>query len=315
MPSRVATKTRRSSAAKPPSTWSSRAIVQSVVMGNRLGDGRLGDPSGAGREGQGESESGGLSQCAGTIASRSRAKAADPGTRSARGRSYNRDFLGGRPPDAERHDSHPRLRVAVHPAHRPPAPRAPGLFRDPASRHQGRLAAGTTAEGHRALGRPRQRLRQGGAALRPRALRAGRARGRDLLRHAAHEPRPGRRGAALGEPGVRPGRVRGRRAGPLVAGHEPEEPGLDEPRRLDPEAAPGLRGRGLERHQHGRGHRGARPPPLRPALPPRGAAHRGRNARARELPRGLRVPARLERGLLRGGGRGAGCESRWARDA
>ena len=68
--------------------------------------------------------------------------------------------------------------------------------------------------------------------------------------------------------------------------------------------------RGHPQHAH-RGHRGRAPRPLRDPVPPRGEPHRRGQEGPGQLPRRLRVPPRLERGLLhRGvGGRGSGPRS------
>ena len=60
------------------------------------------------------------------------------------GGGYNPAFQGAH---GERDHPHPRLRLAVHPAHRPPAARAAGLLRDPAAGNAGRLPAPRAARG------------------------------------------------------------------------------------------------------------------------------------------------------------------------
>ena len=218
--------------------------------------------------------------------------------RRTRGR-YNR---GSRPPHAERHRPHTRFRLAVHPADRAPAARALGLLRDPAALDARRVAPGAPPARDRALGRSRQRAPAPGAALRPEAVRAGRAGGGDLLRHAADEPRARRRGEALGSPRVRAGGLRSERGRCALPRAPGAKPGLGEPRRRRPARTRRLSRDRLHRDQPDRRDRGPRAPALRDPVPPRGRALRGRHQGARQLPRRHRLPPGLERALVRGGG-------------
>ena len=160
-----------------------------------------------------------------------------------------------------------------------------------------RRSARAQAHGHRALGRADQRLREGRAALRQEGLRAGRARAGHLLRHAAHAP-PARRRRSKRSARREYGQALFEIARTLALCFR----SVRSPTRvwmshgdsmLKP--PPGFRGHRLHRHQP-RGRDGApRAPALRHPVPSRGEAHRARHDRARELPRHLRLPARLER--------------------
>ena len=80
---------------------------------------------------------------------------------------------------AERHHPDSRFRLAVHPADRaPPARAVRSTPRSCRRRRAPRRSQARHPSGHRALGRARQRPPAQGAALRPEALRAGRARPR-----------------------------------------------------------------------------------------------------------------------------------------
>ena len=87
----------------------------------------------------------------------------------------------------------PRLRRAVHPAHRAPRARARRVLRDPALGHHQRRRPQVEAQRHHPLRRPRVGHRQGTAARAAGRVRARRAGARHLLRHADH-------GAAAGRP-------------------------------------------------------------------------------------------------------------------
>ena len=138
--------------------------------------------------------------------------------------------------DVTRADPHPRLRLAVHAAHRPAGARAARLLRDPPLHDVGRGDRGACAPSGIILsGGPASVYDAERADAATRALlRAGRARARHLLRHAAHgrallggevDARPRAR--------VRPGRRRAsdRAARSSPASRGAQHPGLDEPRR------------------------------------------------------------------------------------
>ena len=167
--------------------------------------------------------------------------------------------------------------------------------------------------GDRALGRTRQRLREGRAALRQAGLRPRRARPGDLLRDAAHEPPAGGRGPALRPAGIRPGHVRGHERGDAPAGPAAAGAGLDEPRGRHPPRAARVRRRRGHRDQPGGRHGGPRPAPVRAPVPPRGGAHRAGRHGPRELPRRLRLPPGLERFVVHRRGGRRRCGPRWAR--
>ncbi len=209
---------------------------------------------------------------------------------------YNRRSLAFH---AQRHRPHPRLRLAVHPAHRASAARAGRLLGDPAARHARRRARLAPPARDRALGRARQRSRQALAALRPEAVRARGAGRRDLLRHAAHEPRARRRGETLRAPRVRAGgvpAVERRGALPRAAAAQPR---LGQPRRRHPQGAARLPRHGRDRDERDRRDRERAAPALRHAVPPGGRAHRGGRQGPRQLPRHPGLPPRLERALVR----------------
>src|SRR5262249_43075014 len=78
----------------------------------------------------------------------------------------------------------PRFRRAVRAAHRAPGAGAACLRADRPARYRGGAGAGAGSAGRDPLRRPGERVRAGGAPLRPRDLRGGRADTRDLLRDA-----------------------------------------------------------------------------------------------------------------------------------
>ena len=212
-------------------------------------------------------------------------------------------------------DPHPRLRLAVHAADRAAAARAVGLLRDPAPGHQGRVArprAGRGASCSRAgrtactSGAPRAATR-GSSQL-------GRARGRHLLRHAAHEPRARRRGEALRPPRVRPGDLlaeAGRHALPRAC--RPRSRVWmshgDDVRRA-PRGVPGGRG---DRDERDRRHRGPGAAGSTGCCStPRWSTPRRARKVLVQLPRRLRLPPRLERPRRSSRRRPSASASRWA---
>src|SRR5207244_13149100 len=106
----------------------------------------------------------------------------------ARWISRGEDFRTDRP--------RPRLRLAVHAAHRPPDSRAEGLLGRSSLRLLDRSDSRARAEGDRPLRRAAVGLRRELAVLLARGLRARRPEPGALLRHAAHRllPRRPRRG-------------------------------------------------------------------------------------------------------------------------
>ena len=124
-----------------------------------------------------------------------------------------------------------------------------------------------------------------------------------LLRHAAHEPRAGRRGEALRAPRVRPGRVpaageRGALPRPAAA-----EPRLGEPRRRHPQARPRASASPARpRPTRSRRSRTSARQLYGMLFHPEVVALRGGRQGPRQLPRRHRLPPRLERALVRRGG-------------
>ena len=135
-PSRVATYTWRLSAASGATTASPTSVFQ-VAMGGKIGGrgaGRLPEQPDAARASR--SKRAARRDKSRTIQRRpraplSRAPARDRGAPAAGG-----IIAAPARVHAARHHPHPRLRLAVHPAHRPPAARAAGLLRDPAARRR-----------------------------------------------------------------------------------------------------------------------------------------------------------------------------------
>ena len=199
----------------------------------------------------------------------------------------------------------PRLRLAVHPAHRAAAPRAARLLRDHPVRHPGRRDRPAPTGRRDPLGRADERQRGRRAALRLRALRDGRAGARHLLRHAAHDAGPGRHPDAVVASRVRPCRCDGGRDRTAVRRPGADAEGVGQPRRFGRRGAAGLRGRGQQRDRAGRRHRAPRSRPLRPAVPPRSGAHAARRRPAADLRhRRLRLPRRLDDGVVHRRSRG-----------
>ena len=131
-------------------------------------------------------------------------------------------------------------------------------------------------------------------AGRPRAAGGGRARARHLLRLPAHGGRARRnrredRDRRVWRHCARGGR-RGRRWAAFRRAPGPPA-GLDVTWRLMHRGAAGIRGHRTQRRRACRGDGGSRAPPVRRAVPSRGAALRVRPAGRPPLPRGGRVPA------------------------
>src|SRR5690349_1437467 len=124
---------------------------------------------------------------------------------------YAARFSNPRPGTRREPHTDPRLRVPVHPAHRPAGARGARLLRDPpgGSRDGPRVRPSVRAQGRDSVRwaelRGRSRRAHGG----PQAPRARHADPRHLLRDAARRPAGGRQGQAVNGARVRPGRRHG----------------------------------------------------------------------------------------------------------
>ena len=164
-------------------------------------------------------------------------------------------------------------------------------------------------------GGPDSVLRQGRAPLRPPASSSsgvpvlGICYGMQLMSHVlgGEVQRAGRREYGHAQ-------LRAADDGPLLHGPRARDPRVDEPRRLDPRSRrPASRSWARAGTQRGGGHRGpATGASSASCSTPRSTHTEEGTTRARELPRRLRVPARLERGLVRRRGRSRRSASRWA---
>ena len=183
--------------------------------------------------------------------------------------------------------AHPRLRVAVHPAHRPPHPRAARLLRDPPCTLPFERSGALSPARHRALGRAGQRLRRGRAPVDKRVFELGVPDPRHLLRPPAHRA-----------PARRQGRARRRSASTATRGSVVEKPEgvfhrFAKRETLDvwmshgdriAALPPGFQTIGVSGNTPFCAVGNAREAHLRRAVPPGGRAHAARRGGARGVP-------------------------------